>query len=93
MHAFRKKLKKPGMKISKNLNSRRNDDFKREVSLGTIKAYLRKQNEQHLPLEFYYRDDTSPRELFHYSIDEKYVFATLGSGNYRKFLIEKIRKI
>lgn len=46
-----------------------------------------------MPLKFWYRDDTKPREMYDYYIDEKYVQVRADKGYYIKFLTDRIRKI
>jgi len=61
--------------------------------LETIKKYLHTQKQNNSPLTFYYRQDTSPRKVFDYFIDDRYVQVRSDKGYYIKFLIDKIRKI
>ena len=92
LHTFRKKL---GVKEERKGRQKRNIDtrFKREIDLETIKKYLRTQKQNNSPLTFYYRQDTSPRKVTDYFVDERYVQVRSDKGYYIKFLIEKIRKI
>lgn len=92
LHTFRKKL---GVKEERKGRQKRNIDtrFKRETDLETIKKYLHTQKQNNSPLTFYYRQDTSPRKVTDYFIDERYVQVRSDKGYYIKFLIEKIRKI
>ena len=69
------------------------DVFQRENTLEEIVAYLKNQETKNMPLKFWYRDDTKPREMHDYFIDEKYVQVRADKGYYIKFLINRIRKI
>ncbi len=69
------------------------DTFQRENTLEEIVAYLKNQEKNNESLKFWYRDDTSPREMHDYFIDEKYVQVRADKEYYIKFLIDKIRKI
>ena len=92
LHAFRKKL---GVEAERKGRQKRSIDskFKRETDLETIKKYLHTQKQNNSPLTFYYRQDTSPRKVFNYFIDDRYVQVRSDKGYYIKFLIDKIRKI
>jgi len=82
--------------IVKNLVVRKpktKDVFQRENTLEEIIAYLKNQETSNMPLKFWYRDDTKPREAYDYFIDEKYVQVRADRGYYIKFLIDRIRKI
>ena len=67
--------------------------FQRENTLEEIIFYLKKQEVNSMPLKFWYRSDTNPREIHDYFIDQKYVQVRADKGYYIKFLIDKIRKI
>lgn len=92
LHTFRKKL---GVKDERQGRQKRNIDtrFKRETNLETIKKYIYTQKQSNSPLTFYYRQDTSPRKVSDYFIDDRYVQVRSDKGYYIKFLIDKIRKI
>lgn len=77
--------------ISKGLKSK--DSFQRENTLEEIVAYLKNRETNNKPLKFWYRDDTKPREVYDYFIDEKYVQVKADKGYFIKFLIDRIRKI
>jgi hypothetical protein len=77
---------------NKNI-SKKNDDVERETPLSDIKNYLKTQERYRRPLEFYYREDISPRKIYSYYIDEKYIHVRAKSGRDIKFLIDKIRKL
>ncbi|MBT4272942.1 IS1 family transposase [Candidatus Woesearchaeota archaeon] len=82
--------------VVKNLVSREpktKDTFQRENTLEEIIDYLKKQETNNLPLKFWYRNDSEPREMHDYFIDQKYVQVRADKGYYIKFLIDKIRKI
>lgn len=68
--------------------------FQRENTLEEIISYLKKQKANNLPLRFWYRSDSRPREVDNYYIDEKYVQVKYKYKKYYiKFLIDRIRKI
>jgi hypothetical protein len=67
--------------------------FARETGLEEIKNYLRRQKAVNAPVVFYYRKDSSPRRIYNYYLDERYVYVRSDKGYYIKFLIDKIRKI
>jgi len=92
LHAFRKKL---GVTEEKRGRQKRSVDtrFKRETDLEIIKQYLHTQKAKNAPVSFYYRQDTSPRKVSDYFIDDRYVQVRSDKGYYIKFLIDKIRKI
>lgn len=92
LHEFRKKL---GIKDERQGRRKSNIDtkFKRETDLDAIKKYLHTKKENNSPLTFYYRQDTLPRKVYDYFIDERYVQVRSDKGYYIKFLIDKIRKI
>lgn len=69
------------------------DTFQRENTLEETIAYLKKQEVNNMPLKFWYRDDTTQREVYDYFVDEKYVQVRSDKGYYIKFLVDKIRKI
>jgi len=68
-------------------------DFERENTLKDIITYLKKQEIAKDPLIFWYRDDVTPRNVYDYHIDEKYVNVRSSKGFFMRFLIDKIRKI
>ncbi len=74
-------------------NSKIKDTFQRENTLEEIIDYLKKQETNNMPLKFWYRDDTQPREIYDYYVDEKYVQVRADKGYYIKFLIDRIRKM
>jgi hypothetical protein len=95
LHVFRKKL---GIKdeVTRGGIKKRNsssDRFKRETDLETIKSYLSRQKASNQPIEFYYRQDKTPRKIYNYYLDERYINAKGNQRYYIKFLIDKIRKI
>jgi hypothetical protein len=61
--------------------------------LKEIVAYLKNQEIKKQPLIFWYRDDNTPRKIYDYFVDKKYVNVRSDKGYYIKFLIDKIRKI
>jgi hypothetical protein len=68
--------------------------FLRENTLEEIINYLKSTEANGMPLQFWYRDDIEPRNIYDdYFIDEKYVNVLSEKGYYIKFLIDKIRKI
>lgn len=83
-------------KIVENLVYRKSntkDNLQRENTLEEIVVYLKSQKENNMPLKFWYRNDTEPRETYDYFIDEKYVNVHSDKGYFIRFLINKIRKI
>jgi len=69
------------------------NNIQRENTLEEIIAYLKDKKANNMPLKFWYRNDTKPREIYDYFIDEKYVNVRSDKGYFIKFLINKIRRI
>jgi hypothetical protein len=93
LHVFRKKLRIKEAASVRTARKKKKDRFQRETSLEVIKSYLKNNEILKNPLVFFYREDTSPRVISDYYLDEKYINVKSTEGYYIKFLIDKIRKI
>lgn len=81
-------------KIYQELKTKtKRDRFQRENTLEEITSYLKSQEVKRRSIQFWYRDDTKPRTIHDYYLDERYINVRSDRGYFIKFLIDKIRKV